>query len=566
MPVKFKAKYRLINIAEILVVLMCIYIFIFFYFNSSLTTEKMQLSDKSENLNGNVDIIFKDGTTLSKKVPFKIETDQPFKVIFYLDSIKKIEGQTLSFMSKAASLYAEVDGNNIYKNILTFTNSTYKDGDIFYYIDLPKHIRNNKITLNYIDHRNHTTEFVFENIKIGKKIDIVSDYFLESDLRGLLYITLLLVVFLAITMTGGFLRRNAEMDIYFNNISILCLIFAIHIASIMPLSYFAFYNASALLNLLKHSTFMIMPIFLLKAVLTRIDGEHSLFVKIGIIIASANFIIQHILTSASINRLSLMNKYTYIVILYSVTTIVYSIIRTKNNELNQIYKMLLSISPLLIALTEKSIRVLTDRHTHDTLFFKILFFIFLILQCYEVFNTYMKNKDQKVQTEIYKKLALLDNLTGLENRLAFSQKTEDYKNTKKSFFCIIIDIDRLKHINDHYGHKYGDMIIKSCADILTTYFPTEYPKDIFRIGGDEFAIIYYAPKNIEIKKIMDNLKNKYKNLKVIEGVDFLSFSYGYSYYEENSDVSFEKIFEIADKNMYKNKKLNALTRIHFTQT
>ena len=76
---------------------------------------------------------------------------------------------------------------------------------------------------------------------------------------------------------------------------------------------------------------------------------------------------------------------------------------------------------------------------------------------------------------------------------------------------LIIDLDRLKHINDQYGHKEGDRAIISLAKILKAHFRSS---DIVgRIGGDEF--VTYLPAaagNADImsetfRRLLENLRS-----------------------------------------------------------
>jgi diguanylate cyclase (GGDEF)-like protein len=58
----------------------------------------------------------------------------------------------------------------------------------------------------------------------------------------------------------------------------------------------------------------------------------------------------------------------------------------------------------------------------------------------------------------------------------------------KSLSCALIDIDRLKHINDRHGHAVGDLVIEHVASICTSELrPVDY---IGRIGGDTFALMF----------------------------------------------------------------------------
>ena len=68
-------------------------------------------------------------------------------------------------------------------------------------------------------------------------------------------------------------------------------------------------------------------------------------------------------------------------------------------------------------------------------------------------------------------LSYTDLLTGLFNRNKYIKDLEMFDNQEFSSIGIIyIDIDGLKKFNDHYGHRYGDQLIRDVGHILNHYF------------------------------------------------------------------------------------------------
>ena len=89
----------------------------------------------------------------------------------------------------------------------------------------------------------------------------------------------------------------------------------------------------------------------------------------------------------------------------------------------------------------------------------------------------------------YKILARTDSLTNIYNRYGFDELAEKIisKNPQTHFVAALLDIDDFKFINDIYGHSYGDKALKSLADSMKAFFPSDA---LFgRNGGDEFCIL-----------------------------------------------------------------------------
>ncbi len=99
------------------------------------------------------------------------------------------------------------------------------------------------------------------------------------------------------------------------------------------------------------------------------------------------------------------------------------------------------------------------------------------------------------------KLSLQDSLTGLLNRRAFLDKvtTENRRLQRHpgSLTLVYIDLDDFKQVNDARGHRAGDTLLRSLAQMMTnTVRSTDF---VARLGGDEFAILL-PDTNAEVAK------------------------------------------------------------------
>ncbi|HDF4187654.1 TPA: GGDEF domain-containing protein [Clostridioides difficile] len=158
----------------------------------------------------------------------------------------------------------------------------------------------------------------------------------------------------------------------------------------------------------------------------------------------------------------------------------------------------------------------------------------------------MIKQEQLLKVNLLKKKANIDELTSAYNRKFAFEKIQHYINNNLLFSLIYIDLDKLKTINDTYGHLAGDNYIINFSSIVIENLGID---DIFaRIGGDEFIVI--MPKSNEnttkefiekISKIMDNT---------------ISFSYGIVEVSSENKMTVEEIINIADIRMYTNKQNN----------
>lgn len=87
-------------------------------------------------------------------------------------------------------------------------------------------------------------------------------------------------------------------------------------------------------------------------------------------------------------------------------------------------------------------------------------------------------------------ISLTDGLTGILNRRSFDNDIEFLVLSETPFTLAIIDIDNFKHVNDHYGHLVGDMVIKVIAQIGLSVLDNH--SRIYRYGGEEIAFINFS--------------------------------------------------------------------------
>jgi diguanylate cyclase (GGDEF)-like protein len=141
-----------------------------------------------------------------------------------------------------------------------------------------------------------------------------------------------------------------------------------------------------------------------------------------------------------------------------------------------------------------------------------------------------------------------DSVTGLLNRNAFEKYTHS-SEMLSSYTLIIADIDGLKFINDAFGHIKGDEAI----DFVGNQFKSEFSESstIYRIGGDEFAIISNEVKENKIEDHLDHIKENIIALNKKNDIQ-LGVSVGYEIIKKNS-LSFNDAFINAENLMYRRK-------------
>lgn len=162
---------------------------------------------------------------------------------------------------------------------------------------------------------------------------------------------------------------------------------------------------------------------------------------------------------------------------------------------------------------------------------------------------------KKLEMEIkeLKKLTL-DGLTGLMQRRVFEgfvvEEILRCKRSEKQFSLLMIDLNNLKKINDTKGHRAGDAMIIAFSRMLERSL--REGDVLARTGGDEFMVFLPETSAAAARTVKANLLKKFEQERGALPY-FFGAAIGISTFG-NKGQTFERLYDIADKAMYKHKK------------
>lgn len=152
-------------------------------------------------------------------------------------------------------------------------------------------------------------------------------------------------------------------------------------------------------------------------------------------------------------------------------------------------------------------------------------------------------------------LALHDPLTGLPNRLQFNQKIETFFEgpAPKCLTVLCIDLDRFKAVNDTFGHKAGDDVIKEAADRIQKVVANHGL--VARIGGDEFVGLLWDDLDPDyVQWLADSIIEKVStDIRIEDGIARIGASIGIAYWPGDGMTS-ETLVQCADQALYNAKE------------
>jgi diguanylate cyclase (GGDEF)-like protein len=165
--------------------------------------------------------------------------------------------------------------------------------------------------------------------------------------------------------------------------------------------------------------------------------------------------------------------------------------------------------------------------------------------------------------EDLRRLATVDDLTGLLNRRGFLPLAEHHLNladrNKLPLVLLFVDLDGLKRVNDVHGHAEGSRMIQDTATVLTKTLRTS---DVLaRVGGDEFCVLLTGEDAENAERVLVRLVEAVASHNARQSRPYeLSLSVGAAPYDPGEPCSIEELMERADALMYEEKQRHHMAR------
>jgi len=158
----------------------------------------------------------------------------------------------------------------------------------------------------------------------------------------------------------------------------------------------------------------------------------------------------------------------------------------------------------------------------------------------------------EVRTEEVYKLAVLDPLTGLNNRRSGEQRLAEEilraQRHRRPLTILLLDLNGLKNLNDKFGHAAGDELIRQFAARLSKAIRGS---DLaVRLGGDEFLVLLPECRPDEVRHVLGRLRGV--NVDCNGQLIALSFSAGWTDFKPGEST--EALLKRADDALYVNKR------------
>lgn len=312
------------------------------------------------------------------------------------------------------------------------------------------------------------------------------------------------------------------------------------------------------MHFVSYISLILLPGFAVMFVCLLTGRRYVKFANTLIALTALTLIAEIVLTSTGVstyhNMLIVNHIECFATVVYTVMSVVASIRASKKHIGTRIVMAVAFLAVVLGGIVDLIRYFVSEPGIDSAYYFRIGLMMFVFILGINEIYALMTYRKYETEAEELSKLAYTDALTGLKNRMAFSDQ-EDFSKSRDHGKGIIIqfDINNLKMVNDNYGHKEGDRHIKAAAEIISDSFGQI--GNCYRTGGDEFIVVVedlkdrlqFEQTKVKFKNMIDEYNETYKpriKLEIAYGIEEFDLSSG--------DV--EGALKLADGKMYSMKK------------
>ncbi len=471
-------------------------------------------------------------------------------------SPEQVSGTDLCFESRSLFFTVYINDTAVYDfhpDLIRIYGDYY--GECIHTVDLPALEENSEIRITYTTlHEALTSSFY--SMKIQEGAEFVKTTVAEN-FANYQQCFVIMVLGVVLIVVGFLFTTDPNSIIETISLGTTAIVLALWTSSGSRIPQIISEN-SAMVRVMDYMCLIFLPvpvIILIASVSKQLD---SLLPKILIGLCGLNLVLNVVWVLVLGRDYSEVLFITHIIIGIGVLFIVHLTIGAykKSGKFGKNMKVIVAgFSVLIAAGILDIIRYYLFKAADASLFTRLGLLYFIILFTIYELNLFLNIIRKSAQTEVMEKLAYNDGLTGLLNRLAFTQEENRIKEKESGKYVLVqLDINFLKQVNDNYGHAEGDRFIIAAAELINDTFG-RYGK-CYRIGGDEFFVILDG-KNPEkdYEKAAAVFEDGMK--KVNDENSFpipLKIAYGKAVYVPGND-SFDEAEKTADNLMYEHKKL-----------
>lgn len=492
----------------------------------------------------------KNGKTVSLPVEIKYTDDDIYILKTVLSSeFKSTEVLSMLFSAKYLNVRIFLDNEEICTCFCKPAGEEKTIGKAFMIKQLNDNLAGHELRIEAVPLLGKEMKYEINPPVIGSERWIIYDI-IYSDI-SIIIIVGAIFCFGVFLLMFGYKAKRAHKGTFFQ-IGIFAVVFAIYSFFLTDTVHIIIGN-SKLIYFMEFILLALAPLLLLLLVYSVCIPKFHKIMMVDIIAMFINFCLQtfvYVFTTVEIRKILWI---THVLVAGSILLLI-PVLTLSSKQGKERFRLLISFSPILIGAMWDLVRFYASGVYKKAVGFQLGVLLFIFMQTLYLIHSYFKYYQNHLETDLYRRMAYTDVLTGLANRAAFEDQIQElHENIEKysQIWCVCADINDLKRINDEMGHSKGDELIRGAADVLSSVMCEQCR--LYRTGGDEFVMFVIDQEEeilIEGFKRFDEKMKEYNNNHDAK----LSIALGYDrFYKEKGDT-ITSLISRADTIMYENKR------------
>lgn len=423
------------------------------------------------------------------QLPADITAEAGDDLVLYCDSLtKQNAGQLVTTRGALYHINISLDNHTLYSyDDTSFPRNDQMSSKVNCTAALPSSYDGEPLAFTYHNTGNNT--FHIKEVYIGDTLPLFL-YHCSRD-AGTLIIVFVIAILAVITVCISlYLKYMNVHEKRFADISVFLLLCACWFLTDSSTAQL-FSGPSAIIRYVSFYAFMLLAIPMLHFIKNTSGMNQYRIVDIISYLFYGNAIIQSVLNYLGIFDFIDMLFVTHLLLFGGSLTIMLLLLKVyKKDPSGELRSILAAFAVVAGGGVLSLILYWLLKLSYYELLFELGIVAFIILLIQMLINTMVQNMRFKTEAEVYERLSKEDPMTGLKNRRAFNEEIERIEgilDSYSSLYLIFMDVNRLKDINDNYGHSTGDELILATAGCIYKAYGSLGP--CFRIGGDEFCAV-----------------------------------------------------------------------------
>ena len=362
-------------------------------------------------------------------------------------------------------------------------------GFIYTSFPLPKDSMGKELTIELLPMLNTDVEYGLPDVKFGDFVTTLHNTYNQDLLNNIVVILCFLIglaslSFSTFTLHGSNYREGICIGIF-------SILFSIYLFTECEVN--AYYIANPYyFYLLNYTVFSLLPISLMGFMRERLSSEQSKICSYIINVELVLFVIEIILHLTGVYDMRDLIPIIHFIYFAEISLIIIFILKMRDKQRK--IALVMQLVPIIVGMIVDAI--IYWNHwgfgTNDATFTILGVMVFMLVEIFHVWETSIGIYTESVRSKLYRELAYVDELTSIGNRRAYDKEIEDIIKRNVSYQTMLVisaDVNKLKYVNDNFGHAEGDKLISTAAHIMVK--AVDGRGKVFRTGGDEFSIFLY---------------------------------------------------------------------------